>query len=277
MNDNWNKVKNILINNNLPLNGVCGFSSLSDKLLPCRAAARLPQNSESVIMFFFPYYLGEEAYDGANISRYACVRDYHEVAQEILGRTCGDLKECFPDEEFEPFADNSPIPEVYGAVLAGLGKRGENGLLIHPEYGSWGFIGEIVTTLHLPVTGDGKISPCLQCGACVKMCPAQAIEKDGINAQKCLSAVTQKKGELTDDEKELIAVSCCAWGCDVCQSVCPMNKGVKKTYLTEFSENYNVKAVIGGSLENRAYAWRGRKVIERNLKLIEIEHNMMKT
>lgn len=268
MNDNWNKVKNILIKNNLPLNGVCDFSAVSDKLLPCRAVARLPENSESVIFVLFPYYLGEEAYDKANISRYACVPDYHNVAQEILGRVCTDLKECFPDEEFELFADNSPIPEVYGAALSGLGKRGENGILIHPEYGSWVFIGEIVTTLRLPATGNGKISPCLQCGVCVKACPAQAIENGEINKEKCLSAVTQKKGELTDSEKDLIVASKCAWGCDVCQKVCPMNKNVKKTYLTEFLSNYKVTSEIGEDLENRAYAWRGRKVIERNLKIL---------
>lgn len=268
MNDNWNKVKNILIKNNLPLSGVCGFSALSDKLLLCRAASRLPEKSESVIFVLFPYYLGEEAYNGANISRYACVPDYHGVAEEILGRTCDELRAEFPDEKFEFFADNSPIPEVYGACLAGLGKRGENGLLIHNDYGSWVFIGEIVTTLHLPATGDGEVHPCLQCGACVKKCPAKAIEQGGINAEKCLSAVTQKKKELNEEEKRLIIASRCAWGCDVCQNVCPMNKNAEKTYLTEFLNNYDVKAEIGGSLENRAYAWRGRKVFERNLKLL---------
>lgn len=262
-------IHNILNKNNLPLFGVCDYEMLKPYLLPCRGAARLPENAESVIVVALPYYLGEEAYEGANLSRYACVRDYHEASAEVFNRVLPEMCKTFPDEIFEFFADNSPIPEVRAACLAGLGVRGENGLLITPEYGSWVFIGEIITTLKLPQTGDGEIHSCLKCGKCKSSCPAKSIGEKGVNSDICLSAVTQRKGELTEDEKRMIISSGCAWGCDVCQRICPMNRNAKITEIPEFLNSVSVKAEAGGSLDGKAYAWRGRKVIERNLAFLQ--------
>lgn len=269
MSDDLKTIHNILNKNNLPLFGICGYEQLVSFLLPCRAAARLPKNAKSVIVVLFPYYLGEEAYEGANLSRYACVRDYHEVSAEFFNRAISELCKTFPEESFEFFADNSPVPEVRAACLAGLGVRGENGLLITPEYGSWVFIGEIVTSLELPQTGDGEIHSCLKCGKCRSYCPAEAIGKNGADNALCLSDITQRKGELTEAQKQLIISSGCAWGCDVCQRICPMNKNAKITEIPEFLNSVSVKAEAGGSLDGKAYAWRGKKVIERNLDFLQ--------
>ena len=86
-----------------------------------------------------------------NISRYAIVADYHIVAMEMLNSISEQLMLEFPGFQFEPFVDNSPIREVHAAVLAGIGVLGKNALLIHPQYGSYVFIGEIVTDLALEI------------------------------------------------------------------------------------------------------------------------------
>ena len=85
--------------------------------------SRLPENPKTVIVACFPYLLGESFYENGNISKYAVVTDYHEVATARLKSAADELEKIFPDEEFAFFADNSPIPEVRAACYAGLGVR----------------------------------------------------------------------------------------------------------------------------------------------------------
>lgn len=246
--------------------GFCSFDSLKDLLINCRALSRIPQNAQGVITVLFPYCLGEEKYKNSNISRYACVADYHTVALKILSDLCDKLRKEWRDETFEPFVDNSPIPETYAAALSSLGKIGTNGLLINEEYGSWVFIGEIVTTLRLENSAD--VQRCNNCGLCEKNCPAGAIKNGKVDKLKCLSDITQRKGELTDEQRLMIKENACAWGCDVCQMVCPHNKGVKTTDIDEFILSFSPLADVE-NLENKAYGWRGKNVIDRNLELLE--------
>lgn len=249
-----------------PAYGFCPFSAISDKLIDCRAKSRIPENAQSVIVCLFPYYLGEEAYKDSDISKYAVVPDYHDTIIEILQDACKRLKDEYPNEEFITFTDNSPVPEVFAAVKAGLGVYGKNGLFISREYGSWVFIGEIVTTKKYPYD-DITETKCIGCGKCIEACPTKSITENGINMETCLSNITQRKGELTDEEKKLIIDAGCIWGCDICQDVCPMNKNKKVSPLKFFSDNVRMKA-DADDLSGRAYAWRGKKVIERNINLL---------
>ena len=246
--------------------GICSFEQVRGSLLDCRAKSRIPENARSVLMTVFPYFTPCGVH---NISRYAIPPDYHTAAGEYLDRACGLLREAFPDQEFVWFADNSPIPEVRAAALAGLGCVGLNGLLITPEYGSWVFLGEIVTSLDLPVSGDG-IKPCIRCGKCRESCPGGAISADGIETDRCLSHISQKKRDLSPWECDLIRKGGSAWGCDICQEVCPMNRAAAETYLPEFRTGLFpiIRPGQSESLENRAFHWRGPKVIERNLHLL---------
>ena len=127
----------------IPDAGAVSFSGCLP-LLPCRAAERLPENAKSVIVCVFPYYTEDDG--PRNISRYAAVPDYHRVAGELLERACQELSGMFPNT-FVSFADNSPIREVDAALRAGHGVLGKNSLLIHPVYGSWVFLGAIVTDM----------------------------------------------------------------------------------------------------------------------------------
>lgn len=249
-----------------PLWGSCSFDKIEEGLIDCRAKNRIPENAKTVIVACFPYLLSEDDYKGINISKYAVVTDYHTVALSRLNSAVNKLKELYPDEEFAAFADNSPIPEVRAACIAGLGVKGLNSLLITEKYGSYVFIGEIVTTLQLDAENHA-VNPCIKCRKCIDACPSGAIKENGFDKAVCLSEITQKKGELTEKEKELMILCGCVWGCDICQDICPMNKNAAVTEIDEFISSPVPRVEEGCSLENRAYEWRGRKVIERNISL----------
>ena len=263
------KIKEIM-DNISPLWGMCSFDKIKDGLIDCRAKSRLPENSKTVIVACFPYLLDESCYENRNVSKYAVVTDYHEVATARLKRAAEELKKLFPEDEFAFFADNSPIPEVRAGCYAGLGVRGENTLLITEKYGSYIFIGEIVTTAEFNFA-ENEIKSCLKCGKCRKSCPSGAIAETGFERNLCLSETTQKKGVLTQEEEQLMKDCGCVWGCDVCQDVCPMNKNAEATEIEEFLASPIAFVSDGCTLEGRAYEWRGRKVIERNISLMKGE------
>ena len=209
-------------------------------------------------MMAFPYLLEDDYYRDSNISKYSVPADYHPIVYDRLGAAVEKLREKFPGEEFEFFADNSPVPEVRAACIAGIGTLGSNSLLITERFGSFVFLGEIVTTLVLAGTG-GELTGCIHCGRCTAACPGGAIRDGRIDKEKCLSYITQKKGELTEEEKKMIR--------EICQNVCPLNKGAQKTGIAEFRETAVSRAEDGARIEGRAYAWRGEKVIRRNIDL----------
>ncbi len=261
---------NEILSNYTPVFGFCPFEKIKDSLINCRAKSRIPENAQSVIVLLFPYNLGDSAYEGSDISKYAVVPDYHDTIAAMLSDICQRLKTAYPNEDFISFTDNSPIPEVKAAMLAGLGVRGLNGLFINPVFGSWVFIGEIVTTkkYNYPTLADNDLV-CIKCEKCLKACPTQALSGNGIDAERCLSFITQKKGELTPEQEALIKESGCAWGCDICQNVCPMNNGAKTEPIEIFKSGAELKARTDSDISDRAYAWRGEKVIKRNLKILK--------
>jgi len=265
------RVKEILNKNLLGLHGFCSFSGISDSLLPCRGLARLNSVFSSsppsaVIAVLFPYKTDSKP---GNLSRYARVPDYHTAAGRLLEQAAGELESAFPEYRFLSFIDNSPIPEVRAAALAGLGVVGDNGLLINPAYGSWVFIGTIVTNLPLEIQSS-EIRQCHHCGACKTACPGGCIGT-GFR-ETCVSRISQIKGSLASEQEELLKKSGMVWGCDCCQDVCPLNsnalisphpcfEGIKFSPFLSFEDLEN--------LQGKAYGWRGPEVLRRNLNLFK--------
>ncbi len=247
--------------------GFSAFSAVRESLIPCRAVSRIPENAQTVISILFPYYLGEEYYKNSNVSRYAVSEDYHLITGRIINEIKDNLSEAFPGNIFEAFVDNSPLPEVRCAVNAGLGVMGINNLFISPVYGSWVFLGEIVTDRYFEPS-DVKPSLCVGCMECVGACPVNAITGKEIIKEKCLSFLSQKKGELDEETKGLIEKTGCAWGCDICQKVCPYNKNAEITPIKEFFDTARPFVTEDTEIENRAFSWRGKAVIDRNLRII---------
>lgn len=244
-----------------------GHCSLSDTLRPCRKTSLIKPSHKSVIVFLYPY-LTDVPH---NISLYSVVPDYHTVVKDHLENMIILLKDKYPENEFIAFCDDSPIYEVDAAVRSGLGVLGKNNLLITKEYGSYVFIGCIVTDLVLEDVAE--VTHCIDCKACYKNCPGGAL-RDEFNINLCASHISQKKGELTDTEINAIKSSGLIWGCDICQTVCPLNATAKKTTIKEFTEDIIPIVTSKTATElckTRAFGWRGDKVILRNIKLMEKE------
>lgn len=234
--------------------------------LSCRAASRVPMGAKTLIVCIFPYNIGNIS---RNISRYALMHDYHLLIGALLEQACQHLEKEFGGS-FVPFIDNSPFPEKSSAAHAGLGVIGSHSLLITPIYGSYVFIGEIVTDISFPAAKK-SVRPCLQCGECQKACPTSALSHKGIDCSRCISGLTQKKGDLTEIEKQYIQKGGSVWGCDICQECCPMNKNARLTPLDAFYCNiYPILEThrIPADRKKRAYGYRGRKVIERNISIL---------
>ncbi len=258
MTDKNTLIKNIFADLGITEVGFCAFSAVKNALLECRAKARLPKNAKTVILCLFPYKIKEQPPE--NLSRYAAVPDYHPIVLNYLGRAAEIMRAAFPENRFECFADNSPIPEVFAAATAGLGKKGENGLLINEKYGSFCFIGEIVSDLRLSC--DNLFQKCSGCGKCKEVCPV------GGDQQKCLSAVSQKKGELDEREREQLFKNGILWGCDICAEICPENRGKLINPIPELEKGYRDGYHPDECPENRPYSWRGKGVIKRNFEII---------
>lgn len=219
---------------------------------------------KSVIVFLVPYYAGEEK---RNISKYAVSKDYHLFMRRLFDGICPVLSEKY-GADFCGMADSAPINEVKAAAYAGLGVLGDNGMLINEKHGSYVFIGAVYTDAVFEY-GEDKTSYCPHCGKCREECPM----KDG---RDCLSAVTQKKGELSEDEISYILRYGSAWGCDICTDVCPYSKKAEKTPINFFYEDRTpyltrdtLEKMTDEEFEKRAYSWRGKSVIIRNLGLFE--------
>lgn len=247
--------------------GFCPYEAVLP-LLPVHSQCRIPSGAKTVIFALFPYYIGE--YPHRNISRYAVPDDYHLLAGNLL-RSCAEaLEQRFPGNEFVPFVDSSPIREVHGAYLAGLGYRGKNGLLIHPVFGSYVFIGELVTTLEIQPDRE-PMGECIGCGRCMQACPSGALCEGMLQEERCRSAITQKKGELSCWEKEQVIRGGLAWGCDRCNDVCPMNQDALPSDLTLFyrcATDIITKENLPLVRKRKAFNYRSRAVMERNLELI---------
>ena len=258
-------------NGAFPLWGICEWTG-GIPCLPFAKANPPPHNAKSVIVAAFPYLLPEDLYEGRNIARYAVPGDYHEIAGARLRRVCGMLRGQYPEEAFIWYCDSSPLPEAALAVKAGLGIRGRHNLLITKEYGSWVFLGEIVTTLPTeafsPPEYDRPMDLCGGCGKCREACPAKALTETGFRRERCLSYLSQRRGALAPEAQQGMRASGIAWGCDICQERCPHNIGARVNPLPEFTASASPRLTAGAPLEHRAYAWRGREILARNLEII---------
>lgn len=209
----------------------------------------------------------EECY----ISLYARGKDYHKVMAQKMAQLSEFIQEIRPGAKVKAYSDTGALLDRAISCRAGLGWIGKNNNLINPTYGSYLFLGEILTDLEL--TADQEITDrCGECELCLKSCPAGAlIEQYHLEAKHCISYLTQKKGILPEEERKLIGRN--LWGCDRCQQVCPFNQGVPVDRHPQFKARLTgdiqkILSFLKGGIEpawrDSALFWQGLRILKRN-------------
>ncbi|MBC2581515.1 tRNA epoxyqueuosine(34) reductase QueG [Clostridium sp. DJ247] len=227
------------------------------------------KDGKTIISIAFPYLFNNNFLDHIGFSKYTCGRDYHLVVSEYLKKICAYIESLGGEAIY--FVDSNSLPERYIAVQAGVGFLGKNNMIITEKYGSYVFLGEIITNIKVEIDEPVK-NKCGECNLCEKACPTGSI-KGGNNPNICLSYITQKK----DIEDHWFSkLSGRMFGCDTCQRVCPYNAQVQLSKLEQFKpfsfmENVELEelANIDKKTFKEKYAqtscgWRGKNVLQRN-------------
>lgn len=192
------------------------------------------------------------------VSRYALGRDYHKVLRARLAQLAERIDSEVDQHGYRVFVDSAPVLEKALARNAGLGWIGKHTNLINRYAGSWFFLGEILTTLPLPVDTPAN-NHCGTCTACIDVCPTQAIVAPyQLDARRCIAYLTI---ELRDSipEEFRAAIGNRIYGCDDCQLFCPWNKFAKASKEPDFAPRNRLDAAKLTEL----FAWSETEFLRR--------------
>ena len=198
--------------------------------------------------------------------------DYHYVLQDKLDRLAKGIEELTADFEYKGMVDTGALVDTAVAQRAGIGFIGKNGLVISKEFGSYMFLGELIT--NLDIEPDQPVDyGCGDCNRCVTACPTSCLIGDGsMNAKRCLSFQTQDKGVMDLEFRKKIKTV--IYGCDICQICCPYNKGLDNPLATEIDPDLSHPELLpflelsNGQFKEKfghvAGSWRGKNILQRN-------------
>lgn len=246
------------------------------------------EKGKTIISIAFPY-LYEDSDSENGFSKYTKGHDYHKVVKSYLDKICEYINSL--GGEAIGFVDSNTLPERYIAYLAGIGFIGRNNMIITKKYGSYVFLGEIITDLNIECNDKrvfkdvAKYSECKECIKCIEKCPTKSINTIKINPNICTSYITQKK-DISDVEIKLLKGK--IFGCDICQDNCPYNSEIIYSEIELFkpldfmnSSDNNCYAEINNkffkeNISRTSCGWRGKNVIKRNavIKLHNDEKNI---
>jgi epoxyqueuosine reductase len=221
--------------------GEMAYLSRPDRVARRENPALILPGVRAVVCLAVNYYPGSgpepagEAGPVGRISRYAWGVDYHdwmlprleELAAFIRERTGGAARH-------RAYVDTGPLLERALAVQAGLGFIGKNTCLIHPRFGPWLFLGEILVDVDLPFTGPPMPSRCGTCTRCLEACPTGALVAPYVlDARRCISYLTiEFRGEISPELRARMGNQ--VFGCDICQEVCPWGRFAHPTSVPDF-------------------------------------------
>ena len=206
--------------------------------------------------------------DGARgwIARYAWGDDYHDVVKARLESLRAALVTALGPMESRVYVDTGPVVERAYAAAAGLGAWGKNTCLLHPEHGSWFFLGEVITDLDMaPDAPLGDM--CGSCTACLEACPTGALVAPYVlDARRCISYLTiEIKGAVPEEHRADVGRH--VFGCDICQDVCPWNRRRREEGPAEFRPREGLLApdlaVLAGLDEAAFREWFRRSPVKR--------------
>lgn len=240
------------------------------------------KEGKTIISIAFPYLYKSDFKNSQGFSVYTQGKDYHTVVREYLNRICDYIEKNLGGKALA-LVDNNTLPERYIAYLANIGFIGKNNMVITSKYGSYVFLGEIITNLELePEEYEDKeksldsinlYKECGNCNICMRECPTKAINEEKRNNNICLSYITQKK---QIEDKWFSVIDGRVFGCDSCQKICPYNINAELSNIKEFTpfdhiENLDLEEII--SMDNKTFkeryaitasAWRGKALLQRN-------------
>jgi epoxyqueuosine reductase len=180
------------------------------------------------------------AADKATISVYARGRDYHDVLKKRLRVLARWVHESFA-AEVKLFVDTAPLMEKPLAAASALGWQGKHTNLVSRGFGSWLFLGEVLTTLDL-APDEAEADHCGECRRCLDVCPTHAFpEPYRLDARRCISYLTiEHKGHIAPEFR--VPMGNRVYGCDDCLAVCPWNKFASATATAEFRARADLQA-----------------------------------
>ncbi|MGD6834874.1 tRNA epoxyqueuosine(34) reductase QueG [Sutcliffiella halmapala] len=212
--------------------------------------------------------------------------DYHHILRDKLQQLEAFIREKQPDASMKSMVDTGELSDRAVAERAGIGWSGKNCAIITPEFGSYVYLGEMITTIAFE--SDQPLEDnCGTCNKCVEVCPTGALVQGGqLDSNKCIAFLTQTKGFLAEEYRTKIGNR--LYGCDTCQTVCPENKGMDFHLHPEMEPDPEIvkpklKPLL--TISNREFkdtfgrisgSWRGKKPIQRNA-ILALAHFKDKT
>jgi epoxyqueuosine reductase len=244
--------------------------------------AKLVPGARSVITLLKNYFPSQQQkQDTVKISKYAYGKDYHEVIREKMKRFLQSIHEEIGEVHGRGFVDSAPVLERSWAQRSGLGWIGKNGNLLTKESGSWFFIATLITDLELVYDDPFAKDLCGTCTKCIDACPTEAILPEKvINGSKCISYFTIELKDMLIPGEMKDKFNNWAFGCDICQDVCPWNRFSKPNTEMEFTpipEVLNLSANEWEAMSEETFKklfkhsaisrtkWKG---MQRNIKFI---------
>lgn len=219
---------------------------------------RLLESARSMIVLGMNYYQPPPAGRG-RIATYALGKDYHDLMWERMRELERWLAEKGGVQR--SFADTAPVLEKPVAQRAGLGWQGKSTLLIHERWGTWLFLGEVLTTLPLAEDRPER-DHCGKCTRCMDACPTQAITGPyQLDARRCIAYLTiEHQGSIPLEFREAIGDR--VYGCDECLTVCPWNRWARETNEAHFAarELPDLRVMLGWSDAEFRARFRGTPI-----------------
>ncbi len=207
--------------------------------------------------------------------------DYHHILRDRLKKLEEFILTKVPEARLKSMVDTGELSDRAVAVRAGIGWSGKNCAVMTPEFGSYVYLGEMITSI--PFAPDAAMEDqCGSCTACIDACPTGALVQGGqINAQRCIAYLTQTKSIIPEEFRDKIGNR--VYGCDSCQTSCPVNKGKDFHFHEEMEADPEIakpllKPIL--KMSNREFknkfgsvagSWRGKKPIQRNA-IIALAH-----
>jgi epoxyqueuosine reductase len=209
-----------------------------DKRLDPRLLVDDAKSIISLLLNYYPENIQSDP-DAPKISRYAYGKDYHIVIKEKLALLLNFIRENIGEVNGRAFTDSAPVLDRAWGKKSGLGWIGKNSNLINPKAGSYFFIAELIIDLELDADAGIK-DYCGTCTRCIDACPTDAIIKPQVvDGSKCISYFTiELKEQIPVDMKGKFENW--AFGCDICQEVCPWNRFSTPTAEKSFQENHQI-------------------------------------